>query len=294
MLRLNLWSALKILSALLVGITTVSCSTGRRNIEARMEEALQQYKNGNYIASIEGYEAVLKKQNDLINAHDNLCLIKQKVGDFEGALENCNQVLILTENAPELTTDELRNRRSKYFGNKCNALLNLGDNKAAVKECSRAIQLNPKDSWSHYSNRCLAKVREGDYAEAINDCSNSIKIKSDNPYAFNNRCLSKIESGDLNGAVPDCETAIRLDPTLAYPYNNLGTASGKRMDFKQAIKYYDKAIQLDESNAQFYENRGNTKEYAGDIASACLDWQKSYQLGNQAAKKYIDAQCLRR
>ncbi|MCX6770253.1 MAG: tetratricopeptide repeat protein [Candidatus Micrarchaeota archaeon] len=87
--------------------------------------------------------------------------------------------------------------------------LELGDYKGAIKDCDKAISLDPKHAYA-YNNRGAAKYHLGDYKGALEDCDKSISLDSENAYAYLNRADIKLKLGYTGGAITDYAKAARL------------------------------------------------------------------------------------
>ncbi|MBM2833395.1 MAG: Tetratricopeptide 2 repeat protein [Candidatus Brocadiaceae bacterium] len=89
------------------------------------------------------------------------------------------------------------------------------DYTGAVKDYSKAIELNPKYA-STYNNRGSAKAKLQDYTGAIQDYSKAIELNPKYASAYNNRGNAKESLKDKQGALADYSKAGELGYTKAY------------------------------------------------------------------------------
>ena len=75
----------------------------------------------------------------------------------------------------------------------------LGDNKGAIEDYSKAIDMNPQYAGT-YCNRGVAKYALRDYDGAIRDFSKAIDASPSDEMAYYNRGVSKDELNDFKGA----------------------------------------------------------------------------------------------
>lgn len=75
----------------------------------------------------------------------------------------------------------------------------------------------------------------GDYTQAISDYSRAIELEPNNSFAFYNRGITRERRGDLAGAVADFSVAIQLDPSSADNYHNRGYAYRRAVSAKLGV-----------------------------------------------------------
>ena len=118
---------------------------------------------------------------------------------------------------------------------------------------TRVSELNPNDAA--YNNLGVAKYDLGDYRGAIKDYTKAIDLNPDYATAYNNRGVAKSSLGDKEGAIKDYDKAIDLNPDYATAYYNRGKAKMSVGDKEGAIKDYDIAIELNPQRFHYYRNR---------------------------------------
>ncbi len=128
-----------------------------------------------------------------------------------------------------------------------------GNHDAAIAECTKAIELNPKND-SAYNSRGLAYEAKGRFDQAIADYNRVIKLRPKFDYAYYNRGNAYRAKGRLHQAIADYTRAIELNPKNDFAYNNRGIAYRAMGRFDQAIADYNKTIELNPKNVEAYYN----------------------------------------
>lgn len=137
-----------------------------------------------------------------------------------------------------------------YYCYKGTFKIKLGDNKGAIEDFTKAIELNPNDAEA-YGNRGIAKVNLRDNIGAIKDFTKAIELNPNAKEAYSNRGIAKVNLGDNKGAIED---------------------------LTKAIEDYTKAIELNPNDAKIYYNRGIAKNILGDNKDAIEDFTKAKDL----------------
>jgi tetratricopeptide (TPR) repeat protein len=91
----------------------------------------------------------------------------------------------------------------------------LGDNKGAMADYNRGIELDPRDADA-YTDRALAKAILQDHRGAIADHDKAIGLDPKNAKGYYHRGLSKIELGDKDAGCIDLSKAGELGLVKSY------------------------------------------------------------------------------
>ena len=75
---------------------------------------------------------------------------------------------------------------------------------------------------SAYANIGLSQIRLGNYTQAIKECSKAIELNYRHANAYNVRGLAYAEMKNYSKAITDLNTAIDIDPKLGNADTNLG------------------------------------------------------------------------
>ncbi len=116
----------------------------------------------------------LRRKVDLTLANASL---KNKLGDYQGAIEDVNETIRLKNDHP------YPYYQRGYAKNK------LGDYQGAIEDINEAIRLSLDHSYVYYERGC-AKYELGNYQEAIKDFNKAIRLNSKYRDARNKRSLA--------------------------------------------------------------------------------------------------------
>jgi tetratricopeptide (TPR) repeat protein len=139
--------------------------------------------------------------------------------------------------------------------------------------------------WA-YLNRCLARYDKQAWDEALSDCSKAIEIDPKDANAFYGRGGAWLANGDNDRAITDYNEAIRLDPKDAYAFVGRGYAWLVQSDNDKAIADYDEAIRLDPKNAPAFVDRSIAWLGKGDNDPAIADSAEAMRIDRKDAHAF--------
>ena len=154
---------------------------------------------------------------------------------------------------------------------------NANDNKGALEDFDKAIQLKP-DFVEVYNNRALSRYIQGNTNLAIQDYNKAIELKPDYAEAYRNRGIVRRISNDNKRAVDDFTKAIELVPGDFLAYHNRGLSKSDLGDIERARKDFDKAISLNPEYIEAYFNRGKLLVTINNLNAALNDFKKAVEL----------------
>lgn len=137
-----------------------------------------------------------------------------------------------------------------------------------------------------YNNNGITKGKKGDYEGAIKEFTKAIEINPNYPGSYDNRGIARRYMGDYEGAIADHTKAIELNLNLFGAYNNRGIAKGYMSDYEGAIRDLTKAIELNPGHYGLYFNRGNTRSDNGDYEGAIKDLTKAIEINPSLSDAY--------
>jgi tetratricopeptide (TPR) repeat protein len=175
--------------------------------------------------------------------------------------------------------DYSRNNIEKAEGyfNKGIIYKKLGNDTMAMKDITKAIELDPKNKYAYNSKGDL----EREFSKAIHDYSEAIKLDTNywEPYWNRGRMYFYLKLYD--STLADFDKAIKIEPNFAKSIYDRGIVYLTLNEFNKALTDFNVAILLDPDNANYYYNRGlayykidkfkNKEEYM-------KDWQKAIDL----------------
>ena len=233
--------------------------------------ALDEDLKGSVLAN----DRAIRLNPDLAEAYINRSAAKQKLGQNEDAIADCNEAIRLK---PDL---------DGAYINRGNAKQELEQYEAAIADYDEAIRLKPA-LVEAYSNRGVAKARLGQYEAAIADYDEAIRLKPDHVEAYINRGVAKHKSGRHEDAIADYDEAIRLKPDHVEAYINRGNAKQELEQYEDAIDDYDEAIRLNPALVEAYSNRGVAKAELGigKYEAAIADYDEAIRLNPALVEAY--------
>ena len=196
---------------------------------------------------------------------------------------------------------------------------------AAVKDHSKAIELDPKNSW-HYDDRAFFYKKIKNYDAAAKDYSKAIELDPKNRIHYKRRAELYKEIKNYEAAIKDYKKAIELDPDIVNHIGNLydnhlaiyketknydaavkdyteminrypknknpywyrGWVYIKLQKYDEAIVDYTKVIELNPKDPSAYLNRGVAYESLKNYEQAIKDYTKAIECYEQAFIKYYN------
>ncbi len=138
---------------------------------------------------------ILDKNN--IKEIHNQGLKKAQKGDYKGAIENFNMVLIIKPDSTETYI-------SRGF-----CYLNLGNLEKAIQDYDKAIEIDPKNPTAYY-NRGNVLRKLGKNLLALSSYNQAINYDENNAEAYYNRGLTYQDLGNIQEAIADFSKAASL------------------------------------------------------------------------------------
>jgi len=289
------------------GVTVAAYSTKATSIDDFLAQAkILLYKKGLEQDVISLANQVLAT-NPSEEAYLYRARAKRSIGDYQGAIDDCNKVISFYNQNREMDKPGL------YFGllhplvraynERSHSKSALGDREGARDDAIKGRTLDyifyitsqvAKDpSAFHYTTRGQSKSYIDNNEGAIADFNQAIAINPQHGSAYIGRGNVKSALGDKQGAIADYNQAIALNPQYAAAYNNRGNAKYDLGDKQGAIADYDQAIVLKLANpyessvnlATVYYYRGNAKFDLSDMQGAIADYNQAIVIDLQ----YVNA-----
>ena len=170
-------------------------------------------------------------------------LSKMKLNDFQGAIQDYNNAIVLD---------------SKYaltYLSRGVANLKLENYHDAIKDFNKAIELNLKEA-SVYFGRAKAKRYLQDYNGALSDFNKAIEINPNDENMYYFRGLTKSYLKEYQEAIKDYNKAIEINPKFDVAYFLRGIAKRSLEDYDGGCLDWHKAGELG-----YLESYDAIKEY---------------------------------
>lgn len=176
------------------------------------------------------------------------------------------------------------------YANRCLVQLQLGNDRAAISDCTEALKLQPGNAEA-YLNRGLAHYHSGDYTAAIADNNQALQLQPNDFRAYFNRGLAKAEIDRNQAAISDYDRALFQQPESSIQSEILvdrGLAYFAINNWHDAIASFNQALQLNESNDRAYYNRGCLHGRQGNYYAAIQDFTQALQLNPDHSEARLD------
>ena len=171
------------------------------------------------------------------------------------------------------------------YNNRGNLLLTLGQPIEAIKDFDRAVLLAPGYAAA-YSNRANAKFRLAQQADAIRDFTKAIELMPASAPPLSGRGLAHLATGKPHAAIRDFTRAVNADARFASAYRNRAEARSSVAQSEEAIEDLSRAIAFDISNPEIYVVRGYAYLAVNNTASAIKDFSRALELDPKSVKAF--------
>jgi tetratricopeptide (TPR) repeat protein len=154
----------------------------------------------------------------------------------------------------------------------------LGDYDQLLRDYTRAIKRNPKDSHA-YRRRGVIECEKEEWDHGIHDFDRAIELNPKDDYAWHDRGTARAEKGEYPVAARDIQKAIDLNGKVGDYYLDLGSCQLFNRRPREAIAAALKALELDPDNATMI----NTVLATGYLLDNQFEKAKAVYLENIAA-----------
>ncbi len=155
----------------------------------------------------------------------------------------------------------------------------------AIAQYRRAIELNPRFSWSyHYLGEAL--TTQNDWEGAIAAYRHAIELNPNSTYSYHKLGQVLTHVGQWQEAIACYRQAIELDANFAECHNSLGEAFVHEGKIDRAITCYQTALEIDPDYDETYINLSETAIQQGRLDRAFELIQTALQLNPGKWKSY--------
>lgn len=227
------------------------------------QRGLLKLQEGNFDGAVQDFSQVLILNPTSSFAYVNRGVAKKKLGQFNEAIEDYTKAIQIDKNC----SDAYLNRGLAYFHKNMNT--------QALEDYHIVIRLDP--SPIVFYNRGLVWARIKKFKEAIEDFNRSLQIDPQYRNAYIDRGLVYFQLKEFDLAKADYNQALLLDPKEYRSYLYRGVLKRNMGDLDGAIQDYDETIRLNPKAQDAYSNRANAKDIKGDYAGAISDFSTVFQ-----------------
>jgi tetratricopeptide (TPR) repeat protein len=230
--------------------------------------ALASFDAGDYEAARKGFEEVVAKAPQSLNAQFNLGLIAERQGRLADAQAAYEKVLKVDANhQPSLLNLGRLYRLQDRFDAAISlyekalaapgrehdvALLNnltvayrLAGRFDQAEATARRVLARSKDNPDAYKNLALIYYDQGQYRLAEVVSANARKLAENDPGVYNNLGMIYLKLNDRPRALAQFQKAVSLDAKFAPGYLNIGAMALSYRDYVGAERAFSKSVELD-------------------------------------------------
>ena len=228
------------------------------------KKGAQYYKEQKYSMAIELYGKAIALKADYFEAIYNRAITRMIKADYDDAIADFTLVLNLNPNYTQA-----------YF-NRGLAYSRKGEYNLAISDYDKAIELNSSNPV-YFFQRGYANIVQ-DNKKAIEDYTRAINLDPKYINAYVERSFLYGLNGKYSKAISDANVAIKLNPKNPIPYRIRGDWNLKLANYDNALKDYNKAIILEPDFGPTYAARGEVYQLKKLNAKAIEDFNKADRL----------------
>ncbi|MBX3063755.1 MAG: tetratricopeptide repeat protein [Anaerolineae bacterium] len=211
----------------------------------------------------------------------NLAGIKQRQGDFEGALAIYDKAISLL---PTLVGNDAN--VAQMYINRGDLRQKRDDKLGAIADYDEAIRIAPKNVWA-YVLRGTLYIALDNLEKALSDLSHAIGLDPGSFQAFNNRGWARQCNKDYDGALEDYNQAIFLNSELVIAYNNRAKLQMRKRDYAAAIEDCAAILRLESDNSFALHLHGYCNFQLGKMDESLADYERVVELAPDWYEGYI-------
>jgi len=166
-----------------------------------------------------------------------------------------------------------------------------GNLKGALKDCEKALALDPNDADAWYNSAC-AKYMGMDTQGALKDADRAVDLKPEHADALFLRGAANGELFHEEDGLADMEAALKLKPTIPGGLMSSAVLLFETKRYEEAITRFTQVIDQDlEGKAEAHYYRGECHYQLENKELACADWKVSAKLGDKDATFIVKNYC---
>jgi tetratricopeptide (TPR) repeat protein len=252
-----------------------------RHIQLSPQDPNGYYYQGICYERLDNFSEALVSLNRAIELQPNYPIFHhargrthRKAGDLESALIDFN---ITIDRKPQAIVYEERSEIHRC----------LGSHDEALKDCTRAIELNPQ-LVSAYFRRGLIYGERGDIDLALQDYGSTIGLNPQQIDAYLQRSWIYFRQNNYDLAKVDCQVIQSLDSSCFWPNYIIGVIESISGLKREAIDSLTKAIEISANYVSARYHRGIVYHQLGDIANATTDFEQARTIQSRGLERLVD------
>jgi tetratricopeptide (TPR) repeat protein len=252
---------------LLFFIFFVIATNAFSQVDPLVQTAYDKLDKRNFEGALQDFNQVLLLKSNNIEALCGRADTKINLGDLPGAMKDIEQVLTLDNN------------NTRAYVLKGEVYFNQKDYNNALQMFSHAV-----DSKNPPEQAIIGKAKSmnqlGYVKEAYKILDDAIAAQPADPEFYYARGILNNTKDKYSKALSDFDKAVKLNPKFN-PFGialNTGIAYLNLEEYESAIDYLTKAVNLDPTNASAFHSRGLANYSQENFKEAVEDFLKSFEL----------------
>ena len=131
---------------------------------------------------------------------------------------------------------------------------------------------------AYYKSNCYAEL--GQFKMAIKEASRAIELDGGKTF-YGHRGDIYRSAGMYDKAIADYMVSMEEDPSSGYEYYAIGWCHELQGDKDKALEYYNQGIDLDKTYSYLFVSRGDLLKERGDIEGASSDYEKVLEIDDE-------------
>jgi len=181
----------------------------------------------------------------------------------------------------------LRPDSAGAYANRAISKLALRDVEGALKDCGKAIELNPRLAMAYTARGMALRVGGRDLGEQEKAFTRALGLVPLLPDAHAYRGAVRFDLRKLRGSIEDENLAIELRPACVEAYKMRGVASLTVGDLTGAVRDLSRVIEMRPSDKDAYRCRGGALYLQGKNSAALADLRKAKEMGMQVDPDFL-------
>ena len=163
----------------------------------------------------------------------------------------------------------------------------MGSHDEALKDCTRAIELDPQLVGAYF-RRGLIYGERGDIDLALQDYGITIGINPQHIDAYIQRSWIYFRQNNYNLAKLDCQVIKSLDSACFWSNYIIGVIESISGLKREAIDSLTKAIEISANYVSARYHRGIVYHQLGDVANAMADFEQARTMQARGLERLVD------
>jgi tetratricopeptide (TPR) repeat protein len=272
-----------LISFVFIGILSIGMA---QTAEQFLASGMEAYANKKYPQAMESVEKSIELDAENAIAFKLRGDIKQRMDDFEGALDDYGRSKTLDNDNPRL------------YISRSAARISLGNYNGAIRDLERAVKLAPEEPDAHFNLACAHYMVEAP-RDAMNELQQTLKLNPDHADALFLRGVIRGEEYKEAEGLADIEKALSMNPDIPGGQMSAAILLYELEQWQEAADRFTGVIATADEDARIpaYYYRGDCYYNLDIKEEACKDFQRAARFGDTDAmfviKQYCDTDAKR-